>query len=211
MQPAIVRVLYPVKSLENQIPNYAETNRSTVSKDNVEISLQYLDKRDLYYLAKHNKNPYTSEGVAPVLTVFKIVVKNKRADKIKINKDLIVLLDDQGHQYNALNLESFKQMFPSTYERSMDYNFLFGQTVIEPKQYSSDYYKKEEVKKSLFQGGYIYKKIEVTGILSFSRLTEMTKLLTIIIPDVELYKDKKIIKKIDFKFKFVQTVERIGH
>lgn len=211
MQPAIVRVLYPVGLLENQIPNYSKTNQSTLSKDNVEISLQYLNKRNLYYLAKHNKNPYTGEGVDPVLTVFKIVVNNKRADKIKINKDLIVLLDDQGHQYNALNLESFRLMFPSTYERSMDYNFLFGQTVIEPKQYSSDYYKKEEVKKNLFQGGYIYKKIEVTGILSFSRLTEMTKHLTIIIPDVELYKDKKIIKKIDFKFKFVQTVERIGH
>jgi len=211
MQPAIVRVLYPVDSVQNQTTNYSKTNYDAISKDNVDISLQYLDKKDLYYLAKRNKNPYTSEGIAPILTVFKIVVHNKRPDKIKINKDLIVLLDDQGHQYNALNFESFKQMFPSTYEKSLDYNFLFAQNFVEPKHYSSDYYKKEEVKKNLFQGGYIYKKIEVTGLVSFVRLTEMTKLLTIIIPDVELYKNNKIIKKIDFKFTFVQTVERIGH
>jgi len=211
MQPAIVRVLYPVESLETQTTNYSKTNYEAISKDNVDISLQYLDKKDLYYLAKRNRNPYTSDGTRPLLTVFKIVVHNRRSDKIKINKDLIVLLDDQGHQYNALNFESFRQMFPSTYERSMDYNFLFAQNFVEPKRYSSDYYKKEEVKKNLFQGGYIYKKIEVTGLISFVRLTEMTKQLTIIIPDVELYEDKKIIKKIDFKFTFVQTVERIGH
>ena len=211
MQPAIVRTVYPVQTHNTAVvTNYTSTNRSTLQQDNIVITLQYLNKKDLYYLAKKNKNPYTDDGVAPVLSVFKIIIKNNSNDKIKIDKDLIVLLDGTGHQYNALNYDSYRQMYPATYERSSDYSFLFGQTFIEPKSYSSDYYKREEVKRTLFSGGYIYKNVEVTGILSFPRLSELVKKFTIIIPDVEVYEGSKVRKKTDFNFVFIQTIDRIG-
>ncbi len=209
--PEIIKKMIPVKDDNNEIKNITIKGE----KDNVVITIRYMDRMELFKIAEDN-NPYLDDDT-PLLTTFMITIENKRKSKIHFDIKNAVLLDGLGHQFQALTTESFKSLYPSTIYQQYEYSFVFNPYMKEAP-ITDDFHKQNQATKTLFKGGYIYSGITVEGILPFERLTDYVSDVTIILSDINLYSEKddtdkdskKTIKKvIEFQYKFKQKIERI--
>ncbi len=212
-KPEIIRRMIPIPAPELKI----EKKTVNTKKNGVFITIRYLDKIELSKMAEDN-NPYM-EGDIPLLTAFKITIKNTRKGKIDFNLQNAVILDGLGHQFQALTYESFKSLYPSTVYQQYEYSYVF-ERYTKQSYLTDDYYKRKKAAKTLFKGGKIYPNITIVGILPFERLSGYAKDITLILSDIILYKEKKdkstskedkdkIEKKIEFQFKFRQKIERL--
>ncbi len=210
-KPDIIREMNPI-----QDENYS-INKKTIKaeKDDIIITVRYMDKIELSELAKDN-NPYM-EGDTPLLTAFKITIKNKRKAKIGFDLKNAVILDGQGHQFQALTYESFKSLYPSTIYQQYEYSYVF-ERYSKQSVLTDDYHKRKKAAKTLFKGGKIYPGVTIEGILPFERLSTYAREISLILSDIILYKAKadtdkdsktKTEKEIEFKFKFRQKIVRL--
>jgi len=210
-KPEIIRKMIPQK--KNNV--IIEENKITIEKDNIIITIRYMDKIELYEIAKAN-NPYL-EGDTPLLSTFKMTIQNNRESKIGFDIQNAVLLDGLGHQYQPLTYEDFKNMYPSTIYHQYEYSFVFNRYTKEP-HLTDDYHKRTKAAKTLFKGGKIYPGVTVEGVLPFERLSAYARDITLILSDIKLYskktdsdKDSKeeIEKIIELEFKFKQKIVRL--
>jgi len=210
-KPQIIRKIIPVEEKGINI----EKLSVSAKKDDVEITLRYMDKIELQKIAEEN-NPYV-EGDTPLLTPFRITIRNNRNGKISFDLQNAVLLDGQGHQFQALTYESFKNLYPSTVYQQYEYSYVF-ERYTKQSHLTDDYYKRDKAAKTLFKGGKIYPKVTIEGILPFERLSGYVKDITLILSDIILYGEgtdtekednDKILKKIEFQFKFNQKIVRL--
>ena len=209
--PEIIKKMIPVKEDNNEVKNIT----IKAEKDNVIITVRYMDRMELYKIAQDN-NPYLDDNT-PLLTTFMITIENKRKGRIHFDIKNAVLLDGKGHQFQALTTESFKSLYPSTIYQQHEYSFVFNKYMKE-SYLTDDFHKRKEATRTLFKGGKIYPGVTVEGILPFERLTDYVSDITLILSDINLYSEKddtdkdskKTIKKvIEFQYKFKQKIERI--
>ncbi|MBN1897598.1 MAG: hypothetical protein JW827_02385 [Spirochaetes bacterium] len=209
--PEIIRRMMPVHEENIEITG----DHASQQIENITISIEYMNRKKLFEIAKEN-NPYVDDDGGPILSAFRIVIENKRDTKIFFDPENAVLLDGLGNQFNALNYETFKELYPSSIYQQYEYSFIFNRYYTET-YYTDDYHKRKKAAKSLFKGGAIYPKVRVEGILPFQRVSEQAREITIILPDVILYrtnadknsKDMQEDKKLEFTFKFRQKIVRI--
>lgn len=213
-KPEIIRKMDPVDDVDTKT---IKKNTIIQEKENIIITVRYMDKIELQELAEEN-NPYM-EGDVPLLTAFKITIKNKRKGKISFDLKNAVILDGLGHQYQALTRESFKSLYPSTVYQQYEYSYVFDRYT-KQSYLTDDYHKRQKAVKTLFKGGKIYPGVTIDGILPFERLSAYAQNITLILSDIILYngdsssdndnKDKKDHeKKIEFQFKFKQKIVRL--
>ncbi len=210
--PKIIRRMIPVQAKKIEIKG----DKASQEKEGVRITVEYMNRKKLFEIAKEN-NPYIDNSGGPILTTFKIVVENKRDTKIYFEPENAVLLDGLGNQFNALTYDTFKELYPSSIYQQAEYSFIFNRYYVET-YYTDDYRKRQKAAKSLFKGGTIYPKVKVEGILPFQRVSEHSRNITLILPDIILYQhtadtnnngETKEEKRIEFKFKFRQKIVRI--
>jgi hypothetical protein len=207
-QPAIIRQIIPVSETNSTfVTNHASINRISKEQDGVTVGLHFIDRAELFEMLRKNKSQNQgSGGVDPVMTTFLFEIKNSRKARIKVDQKTIVLLDGLGGQFPAFDQDSFKEQYPSTFEQTTQYFFLFDKYITDPDQKSSS-----KSRKALFQGGYVYPGARVSGILTFDRVSELAKKISIIIPDIQYFDEKdKPDKKADFRFDFIQSIRRLG-
>ncbi len=210
-KPEIIRKMIPAKS-ENVKINDTEV---TLEKEGIIITIRYMDKIELREIAKAN-NPYL-EGDTPLLTTFKMIIRNNKESKISFNLQNAVLLDGLGHQFQPLTYDDFKNMYPSTIYHQYEYSFVFNRYTKEP-HLTDDYHKRTKAAKTLFKGGKIYPGITVEGVLPFERMSAYARDITLILSDIKLHnendnsdKDSKNEEErtIEFQFKFKQKIVRL--
>jgi len=206
--PKIIREMVPIAGMSSKI----DSNRITEEKEGVRITVEYLNRDKLQKIAKEN-NPYTDSSGFPILTTFKITIENTRDSKIKFEPENAILLDGLGNQFNALTYEAFKELYPTSVYQRYEYSFIFNRYYIDT-YWTDDYKKRSKAVKSLFKGGYIYSGVKVEGIVPFQQLSEYSREVTLILPDIILYEkaggdeDLKEMKRIEFSFKFRQEIRR---
>ncbi len=210
-KPEIIRKMIPETDKDVEINDTAVTKE----KDNVIVTIRYMDKIELHEIAKAN-NPYL-EGDTPLLTTFKMTIENQRKNKISFNLQDAVILDGLGHQFQPLTYEDFKNMYPSTIYHQYEYSFVFNRYTKEP-HLTDDYHKRTKAAKTLFKGGKIYPGVTVEGVLPFERLSAYAKDITLILSDIKLYNEKEDSDKnskdeteevVELQFKFKQKIVRL--
>jgi len=215
-QPEIIRIMLPIKDIKNEKSN--PTNYTIQKeKQNIIIKVRYINKKELYQILKKN-NPNINPNY-PLLTVFKITIKNNRKGKIYFDTKNAILLDGLGNQYQVLTENMFKQIFSTPIYQidDYDYNYLMMGYTTKP-QFTDSKKGKRRAVKTLFRGGIIYPNVMVEGLLPFERLTAFAKNITLILSDIKLYKEhsksvekgkNEVLDTIEFKFKFKQKIKRI--
>ncbi len=209
--PEIIRRMIPIPDKNIVIKD----DKATQERNGVRITIEYMNRKKLFQIAKEN-NPYIDSEGAPILTTFKMIIENKRDTKIYFNPENAVLLDGLGNQFNALTYETFKELYPSSIYQQYEYSFIFNRYYVET-YYTDDYHKRKKAAKSLFKGGNIYPKVKVEGVLPFQRISEHARDITLILPDIILYTNTadtnngelKEEKRLEFKFKFKQKIVRL--
>ena len=93
----------------------AKTGSITVEQQKVRITLKPLDEVELYNLTKDSDvNPYidvsTWGNVKPLYTVFEIHIENLNNQRVEFDQ-AVVLVDEDGVQYNSLSYEDFKDLY----------------------------------------------------------------------------------------------------
>ncbi|GEM_PF-2361457 len=183
--PMIMRELTPVTN--EILTDYSNVvhgcNVLSYIKDDIRITIEYLDKRALIHRAAATGNPYSAGLRGPLLTVFRLQVHNNKNEHISMQLSNIVLLESNGKKLPVLTYEKFKQFYPNTMEYSVEYSFIEDREVSVQK-YSDDYYKRKEAKQTLFKGGVIYPHTTVDGILAFPRVSENALELEVLISDI---------------------------
>ena len=158
-------------------------------------------------------NPFIYQGgllkreAVQIATVFHVLVENKREDKIEIHPSKAVILDGLGNQLGALTEETFRRLYPTTYRYVYDYDPfspypVFGYRVT----YTEDFYKRLAAARVLLKDETIFPGVRRAGLLAFEPVSREAKEITLIIPDLVLYKDNEPLKRIDFKFRFKQRI-----
>lgn len=158
-------------------------------------------------------NPFIYQGgllrreAVQIATVFHVLIENKRSDKIGIYPSKAVLLDGLGNQFGALTEEVFRRLYPTTYRYVYDYDPFLPYPIFGYKMaYTEDFYKRLAAERVLMKDGTIFPGVRQAGLIAFEPVSREAKEVTLIIPDVILYKDNDVLKRIDFKFRFRQTI-----
>ena len=181
-------------------------NSITSVKDGVKISARFLDLNDLKKLGEPGeRNPYAGNEKT-FFTVFEVVIENGTDDKISMDPSKCAVLDGLGNQYNAFTAEYFKDLYPSTtvqYLSRLPASEQYQTSLI----YTDDYYRRKTVDQTILKQQDIYAGVKQKGVLVFEQVGREVPGITLIIPGVSIWKNGVELKRLDFRFKFIQEVK----
>lgn len=210
--PLIVNIvkMRPIKiNSEYDINNVDDT--VTFGQKDVQVSLTYQNiKRLKGYGENPSINPFCTEN-KELYTVYSIIIKNNRKEKIYFDPYKCVILDGMGNQLNSLSLDYIEKMYPNTSTApTYSYSYFYNEYV---PTYSNaaDYYKRRIAVKNMIKPGDIYPGVKSEGLLVFEKVKQeaVESPLILVIPDIVLYDNDKETEKINFKFSFLQEIRVI--
>ncbi len=198
--PAIIRKIYPLIQTNNTIStNYGSPDFLSQTKDGLTLDLGFINRNNLYKLARANNKNFAGDRTLPLLSVFRLQIQNNSPDDIQLDlKDIVITASDNS-SIPILDMDSFKTLYPNLFDQTHEYSFLFYTNII---------YTNKGKSSPLFKSGTISPSETKESILVFPFINEMTHTMTLKITNISFLKDKKRTLKKDFSFQILQTITR---